>query len=508
MATKKELLEAQSFSRRRLLTAFTSGAPGGRELEPATPLRGLVAGIVLAALVVAGSFAAGLFNRALPDGWDNGAIILVKDNAARYVSVDGSLVPVPNMASARLLAPADAPIITVAADKVSSVERLGQVGILTAPDSLPAPANLVTDGWQACLAQDGTTSVAVLSGAVGPGAAASPAASSTRPPGPVDDAADDAPPPEGEVSALVRVADSLYLVQGTRRHLIPETDHTLGVLRALGYVPQDARPAEAGWLALLEEGSDLDPFEVADAGSPVPGDLADVPGVVVGSVVVPDGASAAYVVTADGELARLDPFARELYRTGPGGLLGEEVVPAAVLSSVPDVLPDDSPVPRDWPVAVVPPTDDGACLVLDRSSFTSVLLPGPSPAVGGVYVSPGAGALATFAATPDSTAGVLRLVDENGVAFPIEGSAEVTLAETLRRLFGTTPGAEPVTVPYAWGDLFPSGPVLSVDAAALPAGVAADPSAGPTASASVSPSASPSPTASPTASGDPSDGAG
>ncbi|MBN8882449.1 MAG: type VII secretion protein EccB, partial [Salana multivorans] len=101
MATKKELLEAQSFSRRRLLTAFTSGAPGGRELEPATPLRGLVAGIVLAALVVAGSFAAGLFNRALPDGWDNGAIILVKDNAARYVSVDGSLVPVPNMASAR-----------------------------------------------------------------------------------------------------------------------------------------------------------------------------------------------------------------------------------------------------------------------------------------------------------------------------------------------------------------------------------------------------------------------
>ena len=34
MATKKDLVEAQSFSRRRLTTAFVSGAPGGREVEP------------------------------------------------------------------------------------------------------------------------------------------------------------------------------------------------------------------------------------------------------------------------------------------------------------------------------------------------------------------------------------------------------------------------------------------------------------------------------------------
>ena len=35
MAAKRDLVEAHQFSRRRLITAFVSGAPGGREVEPA-----------------------------------------------------------------------------------------------------------------------------------------------------------------------------------------------------------------------------------------------------------------------------------------------------------------------------------------------------------------------------------------------------------------------------------------------------------------------------------------
>ena len=45
MATKKDLVEAYSFSRRRLVTAFVSGAPGGREVEPARPGRTIVGGV-------------------------------------------------------------------------------------------------------------------------------------------------------------------------------------------------------------------------------------------------------------------------------------------------------------------------------------------------------------------------------------------------------------------------------------------------------------------------------
>ena len=59
MATKTDLVEAYSFSRRRLVTAFVSGAPGGREVEPARPGRALVGGLALALLVVAGGAVTG-----------------------------------------------------------------------------------------------------------------------------------------------------------------------------------------------------------------------------------------------------------------------------------------------------------------------------------------------------------------------------------------------------------------------------------------------------------------
>jgi len=51
VATKKDLVEAQSFSRRRLTTAFVSGSPGGREVEPQRPLRAVVGGIALSVLL-------------------------------------------------------------------------------------------------------------------------------------------------------------------------------------------------------------------------------------------------------------------------------------------------------------------------------------------------------------------------------------------------------------------------------------------------------------------------
>ena len=52
MATKGDLIEAQNFSRRRLLTAFVSGAPGGKELQPSSPLRAVIAAIALTVIVV------------------------------------------------------------------------------------------------------------------------------------------------------------------------------------------------------------------------------------------------------------------------------------------------------------------------------------------------------------------------------------------------------------------------------------------------------------------------
>ena len=49
MSSKRDLVEAHGYNRRRLVTAFVSGAPGGKELEPARPLRAVV--IAVAVLV-------------------------------------------------------------------------------------------------------------------------------------------------------------------------------------------------------------------------------------------------------------------------------------------------------------------------------------------------------------------------------------------------------------------------------------------------------------------------
>ena len=54
MASRSDLVEAHAFHRRRLVTAFQAGAPGGREVEPTRRARVVAGGLVLAVLVVGG----------------------------------------------------------------------------------------------------------------------------------------------------------------------------------------------------------------------------------------------------------------------------------------------------------------------------------------------------------------------------------------------------------------------------------------------------------------------
>jgi hypothetical protein len=86
VATKKDLVEAYSFSRRRLVTAFVSGAPGGREVEPSRPGRAIVGGLALAVLLIAGAAIAGVFSSSVDPGWaDQPALIISKEQGAAYV---------------------------------------------------------------------------------------------------------------------------------------------------------------------------------------------------------------------------------------------------------------------------------------------------------------------------------------------------------------------------------------------------------------------------------------
>lgn len=432
MATKKDLIEAQGFSRRRLLTAFTSGAPGGTELEPAKPLRAVVAGVALAALVVLAGVFYGLVRPGLPADWENNALILVTDTGARYVARDGTLHPVLNTASARLLMPAgEYRVISTDQAAIAGIPVAGTVGILGAPDDLPAPGDLAADGWTACAVEGGT---AVSIGRTPLARAAT----------------------GGTV--VVRGDDRFIVFGGTR--FAVDADAAAPVLRAAGLDTATATEVDGRWLNLFTPGTPLAPLVVTGAGHSVAGSPFPV-----GTAVHPVGAadSERYVITAAGELARLTPFAYQLYLLGTGAELGaaREVGPAEIAG-----LPNAAELAggADWPVEAIAPLPAGEtpCALLrhDQDGLERTVLAGADataelPTGDAIRVELDSGALIRA----DAAAGLAHLIDATGTAFAIPGAD----ADVLGRLGYATTDVSLVSA--AWLQFLPAGPALTVDAA-------------------------------------------
>ncbi|HSF37741.1 MAG TPA: type VII secretion protein EccB, partial [Nocardioides sp.] len=149
MATKKDLVEAHAFSRRRLVTAFVSGAPGGREVEPVRPGRVLIGGVALSVLLLAGAAIAGFLLGRPPAQWlDEGSFVISKDTGEQYVVLRGGDDPllqrVPNYVSAQLLlGQAELTPYTVRDKYIRTVQLGDDLGIDAAPASLPAAGELV-----------------------------------------------------------------------------------------------------------------------------------------------------------------------------------------------------------------------------------------------------------------------------------------------------------------------------------------------------------------------------
>ena len=233
MATKKDLVEAQSFSRRRLTTAFVSGAPGGREVEPHRPLRAVVGGLALTAVLVLGSMAFGWLRSSLPADWKDNRLIIAEDSGARYVSLKGLLHPVVNTTSARLLIPSkDFRVLAVPDEELASIARGATLGILGAPDSLTPPERLVNSGWVACLGSSEQVSTSI---------------GGSRRATPVERGA-----------LVVRADDRTFVVADGRRYPVADRDVS-AVSVALRLDGRPAVAAPAAWLNLFPEGPALAP---------------------------------------------------------------------------------------------------------------------------------------------------------------------------------------------------------------------------------------------------------
>jgi type VII secretion protein EccB len=476
MATKRDLVEAYSFSRRRLVTAFVSGAPGGREVEPARPGRTIVGGLALAVLLMAGAAIAGVFAPKDPEDWAQPGLIVSKETGAAYVIVEESdppvLRPVINITSARLILPPDESgelEPRIVSQKTIEAQTIGDdIGILGAPASLPDDSLLVEDGWTACTGTGAPLRVAVseepeVREALGNGFVVH---------------------SEGASYVIAEAGDG----SGAYRYRLPPaaSNRAKGaqdnLLAALGLPPLDGSTAvPEEWLALFPAGGDLDSktFEVSGFGDPAP---------YRGSQGIPDDARVGDVVTTGDESLlltadhqeELTEFALAVYRNSPtpGGLLttdsrrGDAPVEWDLDQSATVVRRTPPYKDARWPDGALSVTTGDHCAVLDAERGAAPAVHVATDATGdaspvdldkgerSVRVQPGRGAYVLSGEWGQTSGGSPFVIDAKGQSYPLSG------AEVAAHL-GYAEHPVPL-VPDSWVQLFDQGVPLSLDAARCP----------------------------------------
>jgi hypothetical protein len=458
MATKKDLVEAYSFSRRRLVTAFVSGAPGGREVEPARPGRTVVGGLALAVLLIAGAAIASVLASRTPEDWNKVGLVVTRgDQPASYLILSESdspvLIPVINTTSAQLILGADVKATQVDQEVVDEQTPGIPIGILGAPQTLPRPDRFIETGWTACTGDRVGIAVDI---SVRPQVTRTPTE-----------------------SVLVRSADRTWLIatssereddaRRTYRYPVAAgTSDNLFVNAGLGQ-PAAAIQVPPQWLGLFPEGGEIGPggFGLPRFGKPALD--SPVPGANVGDYLEVGGGRGAMVI--DHGYQPLDPFALSVLEQLEGPKLLEGATPTSYLPS--------SFGSSHWPETALEPLNAAPCAELDAATGRAprVWLAGDpaadaaSPELGSdgqieplerrVTVDRGHGVFVEDGTWDDAVADSPWVVDPLGKADQLLGGPI-----TLDKL-GYDPGKAPV-VPDEWVDLFDQGVALSTEAALCP----------------------------------------
>ncbi len=466
MATKKDLVEAYSFSRRRLVTAFVSGAPGGREVEPSRPGRTIVGGIALAVLMIAGAAVLGILTNRDPGDWEKVGLVSEKETGANYVILteDGPLRPVVNITSAMLLLGPDLDKTDVGRDAIADKERGEPIGILQAPGTPPASGTLQPTGWSACTGSDPAT---------GDRFGVKVTLTSQQNVEPTPD--------QGFVvrsgGRLYLVAESLagtergvpraYYYEITQRNADP-------ILRPVAQKSaDDALQVPRQWLDLFTPGA---PLTLASLGldadrigrSPAQAAPGVPDGARVGDLVVVGDTT--YLVTDEPVATELDPFSLAVYQNlqKPRGFTASEIE----ADTRPGTIQDTGDLGINWPADVLAEKDSGEhCALLDAveegapGARLASTLDGEASAAevpaGSVerFVEPGRGAVVRVGDWDTDGAAPSALIDDRGFVYPLIGEAKSQLG------YGDVGD---IIVPDTWVELFPTGVELSVDAARCP----------------------------------------
>ena len=250
----------------------------------------LVAGCILAVIAIAGCAILAFLK---PQGELGSApIVMARTSGALYVRIGDTVHPVPNLASARLVAGTAANPEMVGDAAINEAKRGPLVGIPGAPAVIANPLTEDESEWAVCDTATG------------------PSESTTT----VIAAADGANQPDRERSVLVTprsqgAATTYLLYDGWRAKVDLRNAAVVRALRLDGIAP---RPVSRALLDAIPEAPEITAPHIPAAGSPGPPSMA---GSTVGTVVRITRADAAeyYVVLADG-VQRIGEVAADLIR--------------------------------------------------------------------------------------------------------------------------------------------------------------------------------------------------
>lgn len=456
MATKKDLVEAHAFSRRRLVTAFVSGAPGGREVEPVRPGRVLIGGVALSVLLLAGAAIAGFLLGRPPAEWLNeGSFVISKDTGEQYVVMRGGDDPllqrVPNFVSAQLLlGKAELTPFTVRDKYIRTVQLGEDLGIEGAPAGLPSAAELVNDGWTACTGDGLGIKIAVQKKPTVEDLTGSSFLVSS----------------EGE-QWLIATAPSVGSEEGRAYRFPMPVDETqastLGIRLGFGATPVEV---DEQWLNLFPDGDPLEAasFGVTKAGQPVPyGDTGeDLSRFRIGDLL--RSPSGNYFLLGDESPQDLGDFAAEVY-----GVVGGQA------TEIPEDLTakfGDPAYPAEWPAGVPAAVTAGSlCGVLHpapgadarvslATNPTGAADPGGaepiSPGRHDVDVAASAGAYVLAGSDEAADSGTPYVIDTKGEKYELGPSVPTFIGYE---------GVVPPLVPSTWMAFFDKGVPLTTNSA-------------------------------------------
>src|SRR2546423_12053476 len=143
MQSRRDQVQAHLFVMGRITSGMLRADPDAPESAQGRTNRGAIAGIVVAVLLCAAAFIWGLISPGRSNTWrDSQSLIVDQDTGASYLYADGRLRPVRNYASARLIGGTRMTTRKVRNKSLAGAPHGQPVGIVGAPDALPAPADL------------------------------------------------------------------------------------------------------------------------------------------------------------------------------------------------------------------------------------------------------------------------------------------------------------------------------------------------------------------------------